>query len=154
MPIVPLIKWTGPEHHYTPKNGEWYWAVGIVSLTAAILSFMFSNPIFGILIIVGSTALTLSAHHPPKEITIEINDRGVIIDKTLFPFLHLESFWIDNDHNEPRLMIKSRKTFVPLISLIIRDTDDEDVRQILLKYIAEVEHPETLGKRILERLGF
>ncbi len=154
MPIVPLIKWTGPEHHYTQKTSEWYWAVGIIALTAAILSFMFGNAIFGIFIIVGATALTLNAHRPPKEITIEINDRGVVIDKTLYPFLHLESFWIDNDHNEPRLMIKSYKTFVPLISLIIRDTDDEAVRQVLLKYIAEVEHPEPLGKRILERLGF
>jgi hypothetical protein len=154
MPIVPLIQWTGPEHHYTPKTSEWYWAVAIIAFTASVLSFMFGNPIFGILIVVGTIALTLSAHHPPKEITIEINDRGVVINNTLYPFLHLESFWIDTDHEEPRLMIKSHKTFMPLISLIIRDIDDEDVRQVLLKYIAEVEHPETLGRKILERLGF
>lgn len=154
MPIVPLIEWTGPEHHYTYKNGEWYWAVGIVALTAAILAIIFDNPIFGIFIIVGACTLVIHAHNPPKEISIEINDRGIIINKTLYPFLHLESFWIDNDHNEPRLMIKSRKTFVPLLSIIIRDIDDEDVRQVLLKYIAEVEHPEPLGKRILELLGF
>jgi len=154
MPIAPLIKWTGPEHHYTHKTHEWYWAVGIIALTVAVLAFIFSNPIFAVFIIVGAFALTLAAHRPPRMISIEINDRGVVIDKTLYPFLHLESFWIDNDHNEPRLMIKSRKMFVPLISLIIRDMDDEDVRQVLLKYIAEVEHPETLGKRVLEVLGF
>lgn len=154
MPVVPLIKWTGPEHHHTHKTYEWYWAVAIIALTIAVLSFIFGNSIFAVFIIVGAIALTLNAHRPPKEISIEINDRGVVIDKTLYPFLHLESFWVDNDHNEPRLMIKSRKTFVPLISLIIRDIDDEEVRQVLLKYIAEVEHPETLGKRILEVLGF
>jgi len=154
MPIVPLIQWTGPEHHYTPKSGEWYWAVAIIALTAAVLAFIFGNSIFAIFIVIGATTLTLHAHHPPKEITVEINDRGVAINKTLYPFLHLESFWIDNDHNEPRLMIKSYKKLMPLISIIIRDTDDEEVRQILLKYIAEVEHPEPLGKRILELLGF
>lgn len=154
MPIVPLIQWTGPEHHYTPKTSEWYWAVAIIALTASILAFVFGNLIFGILIIVGTIALTLNAHREPREISVEINDRGVVVDRTLYPFLHLESFWIDNDHHEPRLIIKSHKTFMPMLSIIIRDIDDEDVRQVLLKYIAEVEHPETLGRKILERLGF
>lgn len=154
MAIAPLIEWYTPEHHYSEKGREWYWSVGIIAGTGAILAFLFGNTIFALFIIIGAITLTLHAHTPPKEIRVEINDRGLVVNKTLYPFQHLESFWVDVDHPEPRLVIKSRKTFMPYISLIIRDTDDEEVRQILLKYIAEVEHPEPLGKRILENLGF
>lgn len=154
MAIAPLIEWVTPEHHQSEKSREWYWAVGIIAGTGAILAFLFGNKIFAVFIIVGAFALTMNAHRTPRQLHVEINDRGLVIDKTLYPFQHLESFWVDVDHHEPRLIIKSRKTFMPFISLILRDIDDEDVRQIMLKYIAEVEHPEPLGKRVLELLGF
>jgi len=155
MGMEPIISWDTPERHYTEKSSDWYWAVGIVSFTAAALAFMFGQVIFGILIVVSAVALTLYASVAPRIIHVEINDRGIIVDKTLYPFLHLESFWIDPHYYPSKIILKSHKTFMPYLHVHIHDdVDPEEVRRILLTYIAETEHEEPLSVKLMERLGF
>jgi hypothetical protein len=44
---------------YSEKSNDWFWAVGIITLTAAALAFIFGNIIFGIFIIVGVFSLVI-----------------------------------------------------------------------------------------------
>jgi len=153
--MEPIISWDALERYYTEKTSDWYWAVGIISFTAAALAFMFGQVIFGILIVVSAVALTLHASVEPKAVHVEINDRGLILNKTLYPFLHLESFWIDPDRYPAKIILKSQKNFMPFINIhIAEDIDPEVVRQVLLTYIAETEHDEPLTIKLMERLGF
>lgn len=152
--MEPLISWNAPEHYHTEKNNDWYWAVGIITLTASVLAFIFGNVVFGILIIVGVFALLIKSSRNPNVISYEINDRGIIIDKTLYPFITLESFWIDAHEVPPKIIIKSLKTFMPYIIIYIEEVNPEDVRSILLKYIAEKEHTEPFLQKVMESLGF
>lgn len=152
--MKPLISWDALEHIHTEKNNDWYWAVGIITITAAALAFIFNNVIFGIFIIVGSFALVVHASKKPKLIHCEINDRGIIIDGILYPFLTLDSFWIDAHARPSKVIIKSHKTFMPYIVVYIDEVDPEDVRDVLLDYISETEHHEPLSQKILEIFGF
>ncbi len=152
--MQPLIEWDAPEHHHTEKNNDWYWAVGIITITIAALAIIFNNIIFAILIIVSSFALVVHAAKKPRIIHIEINDRGIVIDKILYPFLSLESFWIDAHEVPSKILLKSHKTFMPYITVHIEDVDPESVREILLNYIAETEHIEPLSQKLLEKFGF
>ncbi|MDR3558326.1 MAG: hypothetical protein P4L61_02220, partial [Candidatus Pacebacteria bacterium] len=80
---------------------------------------------------------------------------GIVLDQTLYPFLHLESFWINPHFHPTKIMLKSHKTFMPFVDIHIADNvDPEAVRQVLLRYIAESEHEEPLTVKIMERLGF
>ncbi len=152
--MEPLISWDAPEHHYKEKDNDWYWAVGIITLTIASLSFIFGNIIFGILIIVGVFALLVHGARKPEMVHIEINDRGIIVGHTLYPFLTLESFWIDAHEQPSKILIKSVKTFMPYIIIYIEEVHPEDVRAVLLKYIAETQHHEPISVKILEKFGF
>ncbi len=152
--MKPLISWDAHEHVHTEKNNDWYWAVGIITITAAALAFIFNNFIFGIFIIVGSFALVIHSSKKPRLIHCEINDRGVIINDTLYPFLTLESFWIDAHIRPAKIIIKSHKTFMPFIIIYIDEVDPEEVRDILLNYISETEHHEPISQKLLEMLGF
>ena len=152
--MKPLISWDAHEHVHTEKNNDWYWAVGIITITAAALAFIFNNFIFGIFIIVGSFALVIHSSKKPRVIHCEINDRGVIINDTLYPFLTLESFWIDAHIRPAKIIIKSHKTFMPFIIIYIDEVDPEEVRDILLNYISETEHHEPISQKLLEMLGF
>lgn len=154
FPMKPLIEWDAPEHLHTEKNNDWYWGVGIITITAVALSFILGNVIFGIMILVGVFALLVHSSRKPRTIHIEINDRGIVIDKALYPFLTLESFWIDAHEEPPKILIKSLKTFMPFIVVYINEVDRETVRDILLDYIAETEHHEPITQKILERFGF
>jgi hypothetical protein len=154
MNIEPLISWNAPSHIHTHKRSDWYWVVGIITLALAAVSLMFGEVITGILVIVAAVALVLHASHPAHVVTYHINDRGLVADDTLYPFLSLESFCIPHDHVPPRLIIKSRKTFMPLIVIYIDEVEPEEIRQVMLTYIAETEHREPLLKLVLERIGF
>ena len=154
MATEALISWNAPEHLYVEKKPDWYWTVGIITLALAAVSFIFGNIIVGIFVLVAVTALVLHASKPPRVIYHEINDRGLILNNTLFSFMTLDSFWIPHDEFPSKLILKSRKLFMPLIVVLIDEVDPEEVREVMLKYIAETEHTEPLLKYILERFGF
>lgn len=154
MATDPLISWNAPEHYYVEKKPDWYWAVGVITLALAAVAFIFSNSITGIFVIVAAIALVLHASRPPHIIAYDITDRGIVANGVLYPFLTLESFWIPHDEFPPKLIIKSRKVFMPLIIILIDEVDPEHVREVMLTYIAETEHHEPVLKHILERFGF
>lgn len=154
MATEALISWNAPTHLHVEKRSDWYWAVGIITLAIAAVCFMFSEVITGIFVIAAAFTLVIHASKPPEIIYHEINDRGIITKNTLYPFVSLESFWIPHDHNQNKIILKSRKFFMPLIVLYIDEVDPEAIREVLLKYIGETEHREPLLKGILEWLGF
>ena len=149
-----LITWSAPAHLYTEKRPDWYWAVGIITLALAVISFLFGEFITGIFVIVAALTLVLHASKTPHTVTYSITDRGILFDETLYPFVSLDSFWIPHDELPPKLLIKSRKLLMPLIVVYIDEVNPEDVRQVLLRYIAETEHREPLLKKLIEWLGF
>lgn len=149
-----LLEWKTLEHTYTEKSRDWYWSVGIVSLTMVILAIIFGNILFSIFLIVASISLILFASRKPDEIICSINDKGIMVDKTFYPFLTLDSFWIDTAHHSPKLSVKSSKTVMPMIYIPLGEANPDGIRKILLKYISETEHAEPISHLILERLGF
>lgn len=141
---------------YEPRNHttDWYWAVGIISVSLAIVALFFGNVIFAILILLSAFTLCLFAAQDPQTINLEINEKGVIIEKRLYPYDTLQSFWID-EIPFPKILLKSKKMFMPYIVMPLHDDLDRDeVRELLLRRIKEVEHSESIFHKIMEYLGF
>lgn len=149
-----LISWAAPTHPYIEKKPDWFWAVGIITLALAAVCFIFGEIITGIFVIVAAAALVLHSSRPPQVVNYEINDRGIALDETLYPFLSLDSFWIPHDETPPKILIKSRKLLMPLMVIYIEEVDPEKVREVLLRYIAETEHREPMLKKIMDWAGF
>ena len=154
MATEALISWKAPAHLYVEKRPDWYWTVGIITVALAAAAFIFGEAITGIFVIVAAVALVVHASKPPMIVACEINDRGVIFGNVLYPFLTLDSFCIPHDEMPSKILLKSRKLFMPLIVIYIDEVDPEDIRAVLLRYIAETEHREPFLKNVLERLGF
>jgi flagellar motor component MotA len=55
---------------------------------------------------------------------------------------------------DTKIILKSRKLMMPYIIIFIEEVDPEEIREIMLKYIAETEHNEHFIHKLLERLGF
>ena len=154
MATEALVSWKAPEHFYVEKTNDWYWTVGIITLAIAVVAFILGNVITGIFVLVAAAALVIHAARPPRIVYHEINDRGIIVDDTLYTFLTLESFLIPHDQFPSKILLKSHKLFMPLIVIFIEEVDPEEIREVMLKYIAETEHHEPLLKHLLERCGF
>ena len=115
------LSWETLEYFHTEKTTDWYWIVGIVTISVAIISIILNNLIFAILILVSSFVLSLFASRKPAVIRIEIDDNGVKVGKTFYPYSSLESFWIETREFHPKILIKSKKVFMHLIVIFIEE---------------------------------
>jgi hypothetical protein len=148
------IKWEAPEYHLKEKRPDWYVAVGIIVAAIVIVSIIFKNFLFAVLIVVGVFALLIFSHRPPNTVRFEIGLGGIVINKTLHPWNEIESFWVETRLSQPKLLIKIKKQVMPLIVIPLHDVPPETVREVLSQKLTEVEHHEPLAEKILEKLGF
>ncbi|HZS43198.1 MAG TPA: hypothetical protein VFA52_03210 [Candidatus Paceibacterota bacterium] len=155
-PLSPLT-WQALEYHHEPKSVDWFWAVGIIALCIAVTSVIYGDILFAILVLIGAGSLAIYAVREPELVQFELNEKGVRIDRKLYPYATLESFWVEehrNVHPRPKLLIKSQKITMPLIVIPIEEIHPDDIRNFILNYLPEEEHYEPLSQKLMEYLGF
>lgn len=153
----PPFIWEAHEYLFQEKSSDWYWVVGIVTLSASVLSIIFGNVLFGLILLMGGFTLSVFAARRPSIVRYEIGKTGILIDKRFFPFGTLESFWVEDNRHvdmQSKLLIKSQRVMVPLIVIPLEGISPEDLRDFLLDHLLEEHHTEPLGQKIMEGLGF
>lgn len=148
------ITWQTYEYFHTEKTNDWYWIVGIITLSIAIIAVILNNIIFGILIIVASFVLSLFASRKPDIINVTLDNVGVTFGKTRYPYTTIESFWFESEDAHPRLLLKSNKMFMPFVVIHADDEDGDEIREFLSQRLKEEEHTEPLLEKLLIYLGF
>jgi hypothetical protein len=148
------LTWETYEYLHTEKTSDWYWIVGIVTLSIAIIAIILNNIIFGIFIIVASLVLSLFASRKPDVVTVVLDSAGITFGKTRYPYSALESFWFESNDAHPRLLIKSRKMFMHYIVIHADNEDSDEIRQFMRQHLKEEELTEPLLEKVLIYLGF
>ncbi|MEK7606482.1 MAG: hypothetical protein AAB458_02740 [Patescibacteria group bacterium] len=150
-----FLAWTTPEYEHRERSNDWYWSVGIVAVGGAVLAILFNDLLFAVVIVVAAVAIVLHALRHPGELTCEIQDRGVLMNTTLYPYRTLESFAL-HEHEHPNMLIlTSQKLFMPHITIpLASDIHADEVRDILLDYLPEHEVLPSISEKIMDRLGF
>lgn len=151
---IETIQWKAPEYHYSKKSPDWFWAVGIIAFSASAATVIFNNVIFAIFIILSAFTLSLYAARKPSIISIELNNKGVVIDKYLYPYQTLEKFFLIEKRSGVSLILKSKKTMFPFITAQIGQTEPDSIREYLSQYLTEEEILEPLTQIVIEYLGF
>ena len=153
----PKITWKAPEHrHSGDKSQDWFWALGFVAISIAIASILLGNVLFGLLILLASVTLGLSANQKPHIQTYTITTRGIAINKILYPYKNLETFWIDETApHRTTLIIDAQRSLMPHLIIDLPETVNVDeVQDYLLDYLPEEELFEPASHRIAHILGF
>lgn len=149
------IAWEAPEHRHIEKTSDWYWALGIVAITAASVSIILNNVLFGMVILLGSSTMVVFAHRHPKHIVFEVSVRGIRVGNTLYPYGTLNSFCLDEESpTGPQLLVKSKHLFMPLIIIPVPEDYVDVIEDILGPKLLEEHIDEPLGHRLLEFFGF
>lgn len=147
------ISWTTPEYAHSKKPTHWYLAVILIIGSIIATALLFNNILFAILIFVAAVALLVFARREPRHVPVRINDSGILFDEYFYPFATLESFWVSElDH---ALYIKSKKFFMPYITIpLADDTDHEILHEYLLEKLPDEEHHASVFERLMDYLGF
>jgi len=148
------ISWKAPEYMHTEKSVDWYWIVGIISVTLAGISILLGNLVFGILIIVGVFTLVLYSVRKPGIVHVEILPTAIRVNDMLYPYINLESFWVEEKELAPRILFKTRKKVAPYVVILIGDANPHDIREELLLHLPEIKHSEPFLEKLLVYFGF
>ncbi len=160
MSKLPMV-WE--EYHYVhyEKSADWKWSVAIISITITLISFMFSNITFGVLIMVATAVLLLHAFQEPHIVRFEINTKGVRVNQEFWSFTDIRSFWIEDNrehHINSRILFATNGILDSLLvlTLPLNTTNDRihDIHEELVKILPEERISESIFQKALEYLGF
>tara|TARA_B100000745_G_C20119591_1_gene383314 strand:+ start:657 stop:1127 length:471 start_codon:yes stop_codon:yes gene_type:complete len=152
---VRAVTWEAPEHHHFEKSGDWFWILGIATVTGALATFFFGNFLFAVLILIAGGIIGLVANQEPRIIHFSVSTRGLRIGNALYPYSTLECFFIDEDHPAgPQLLARSKKLFMPLLILPLPEEYIDDIEEILEVRLPEEHIEEPVAHKLLEIFGF
>ncbi|MEZ4210822.1 MAG: hypothetical protein R3B39_00790 [Candidatus Paceibacterota bacterium] len=150
-----LIEWEAFEYKDKKRKPDWFWAVGIIAIAGSAATFIYGNFLFGIFIVLTAAAMFFFGLSKPQRIKQRITVDGIIFDGRLYPFDRLFSFWMEELDGEKRLLIRSDKTFMPVMVMPFEDDDTgEYIRAILSEILPEEEIHESFAHKVMDRLGF
>lgn len=149
------LSWVAPTHTHTERSTDWYWAVGIGAVIGIGLSIWLSNILLALIIALTALCLFIIVSRHPRDSEIAITPAGILIDRELYPFESIHSFWVHEDHPvHPKLYLATRAILHPHIALIIEyPVEPEHVRAYLREYIPEAPG-HTMATYVAEVMGF
>jgi len=148
------INWSALEYEHKERGNDWFWALGIVVVAGSATSIIYENYFFALLLIIGALTMVMYTIKRPELVEYEINQKGLVIKKHLFPYESFKTFWVKAEVN-PTLFVKTTRIFMPIIPVPINTENAEVIRQIMLsKNIMEEEIKEHPSEKIMDFLGF
>ena len=122
--------------------------IGLVGIALITYFAKSGNYLASFLIFLAGATVTINIFKRdknPKTIKCKIKSEGVQINRDLYPYENLKSFWIFYDppyHQE--LSIRSKNTFTSHVRIPLGDHDPVKIRELLLKFIPEKRQEEAL----------
>jgi len=148
------ISWNAPEYVHTPKTAEWFFAFGIISIALIVTSVLLGNFLFAGVLVLASLALLFYSNRAPDFVVIAIEQKGIRFGETFYQYEKLASFWIEENANDTRLLLKQSQTFSFLISIPIENIHPNLVRSAMKDYLPEEMLKESFAQKLMEFLGF
>ena len=149
-----ILRWSAYEHEHIDRGSDWFWALGVIAVSAALTSLLFGNVLFALLIVVAATTIGLIAKKPPELHEFEISDKGIRIGRTLHPYDTVISFWVDEEEEKPLLLVDTVTFMTPNLIIPIGELHPDDIRERLRPHAEEVPMKEPIAHKILEFFGF
>ncbi|PIP15633.1 MAG: hypothetical protein CO003_00585 [Candidatus Portnoybacteria bacterium CG_4_8_14_3_um_filter_44_15] len=149
------LKWEAPEFEYHPKDKSWFLIPGAVAVVLFIWSALTGNLLFALLIVLAFFSFLIYAFKKPTLIRIAITSQGIKINRSLYEYENLDSFWIFYDPDRIKeLSLKSKKTIMPYIKVSLGEENPVKVRRALVKYIPEKKQEESFIDNLSRNLRF
>jgi hypothetical protein len=149
------VHWIAPTHTHTERSVDWYWGIGVLALAGMGLSVWFGNLLLALIIAVCALCLAMVASRYPRDSEISLTPEGISIDREMYPYDKIHSFWIHEDHPvHPKLYVATRSILHPHIAIIIEEpVEPAHVRAYLLERVPEAEG-HSMATYVSEVLGF
>lgn len=147
-----LFQWQAAEFEVFERSRKWYLAAALI-LTAIVSYAVYTNsPLMAITFILIGVVGYIHLQKKPKALIFRITQEGVIVNREIYEFNNMHSFWIFYEPPHIKLLsLRMKGKLIPYIHMPIHKEDPVKIREILLDFVPEVQHEMTLVDT-LERL--
>lgn len=154
-PKTQVLSWSGPLYIHRPNIKIIVAVSSALFVIAALVQIFQKNIISTIFFGLLGVMILIRAGKKPEVVDFEINPLGVKVGERLYGFREIKSFWIEYD---PALDIKElslqlKKWYYTYIKIPIYDQNPVQLRLVLLSFLPEAEHEDTLADTVSRRLG-
>lgn len=147
-----LLTWTAPEHIHRERSIDFYWALGLITLGAAVLAFILRDGLFGALLLIGGGLYGYISWKKPVDVTAVVSDKDITIGDDVYPIAKIKSFRVMDIKGEKELVLEITRTYQPIVSTCVPEDIAYPLRDLLRGMLFE---DETLlphvGRRFIAR---
>lgn len=148
------LSWNAPEYVHTPKTAEWFFAFGIISIALIATAALLGNFLFVGVLVLASLALLFYSNRAPDFVVVSIEQNGIRFGERFYQYEKLAGFWVEENANDARLLLKQSQTISFLISIPIENIHPNLVRSAVKDYLPEEVLKEPFAQKLMEFLGF
>lgn len=136
-----IFEWVAPEYIQHPKGRNWYIAEAVIVALFLLGTVLTANYTMALAIVTFVAVYHyLHEKHPPKEIKITISRQGIKVGDMIFPYTHIQAFWIMyHPPHVKTLNLRVSKRFYSDVVIQLNDEDPAEIRQFLCGQIPEWE---------------
>lgn len=147
------IAWHVDTHEHQERSTDWYWGLGLITLTAAGISVFVGNALFAVILLMGAGSLGVLIARGPREHEVRLTPRGLSMDGTLYKWSTVESFWVE-ENRTPHLLVTTQGILHPQLVIPLGDPNRaRNVREYLRRLVKEEEQEPHLGHDVAQMLG-
>ncbi len=148
------FSWSAPEYEERDRSPDWFWALGVIIITGALTSIIFSNYFFAVFLLLSGGLVWFFSQKAPEWVNYELTAKGLKIKNRLYPYENIKSFWVPME-DKPLLFVRTERFFIPAFSMPIEGEDREIIKGIFLDHgVIEEEMKEHPSEKLMDTLGF
>ena len=149
------LEWQAPEYDHFVRDARWFWQVGLGAVVLILLAILVKNFLLAVIILLAGFTVMLYGARPPALLHFSLTPKGLRVNRQLYPFRRLHSFWVSDEFGKRKIIMESERWFLPhLIIPLPEDVSDDEARQFLLKHLPEEHHEESAADYLADYLGF
>lgn len=150
-----LVEWDALEFEPDVSKVLGLLGSGALLVLAGIVTLFFKNWLLAVFLLIAGGLVGSYAFRPPRRMAMAVTSRGVKIADRLYEFDDLQSFWISYDPPfSKELILQSKKVLVPHLKLPLGALDPLRLREILLRFLKEQKHEDSVIDIVGKQIGF
>jgi len=153
-PTDDSITWTASEFIDHSKSFSWYLFFFISILVIGYLVYIFTRSIFSsIVIFILGIALCYISTRKPKDINYGLDDEGIVINNTDYPFSVFKSYTLISEGGLEQIALISVKRFSPDKTIYFEPQDKDKIISLLGEFLPLETNTNDAIDKFMKKIG-
>lgn len=146
------IRWEVYDPGSPKKDGNWYWAVGIIAGGVGVAGVISGNYLFALIAVIGGFAIMLAGSQGPAHRSYRLSEAGLHVAGGRIPYANIRSFAIHED--APRRLVITTESLMGTLSIPLGNADFRAIRtEFKNRDIEEDEGLDSVTEKLARAIG-